>query len=98
MRYIEVVGGLGVWRCDYELIDGNPVAGYTGCGREVMEIGEFTRENIAKFLEVRGGPEQLPIDDFHAVFDDLDIPWATEEGRDSYRRIMELAAAKQHAK
>ena len=57
-----------------------------------MKIGDFTRENVAKFLEVVIGPELRPIEDFHAVCDGMDIPWATEEGRDTYQRIMELSA------
>jgi hypothetical protein len=40
------------------------------------------------------GPELRPIEDFHAVCDGMDIPWATEEGREEYRRVMELSAAK----
>jgi hypothetical protein len=92
MRYIEVVGGVGIWYV--ELNDGEPLTGYTGLNRGVMEIGEFTRENIARFLEVRLGPEAFPVEDFHAVCDDVEIPWATEKGRDDYRHITELAAAK----
>lgn len=95
MRYIEVVGGIGVWRC--ELLDGEPLAGYTGYNREVMNIGEFTRENIAKYLEVCLGPGAFPVEDFHAVCDGMEIPWAAEEGRETYRRVMELAAAKAKA-
>ena len=86
MRYIEVVGGLGVWRV--ELNEGEPVTGYTGFGTEVLEIGEFTRENVAKFLEIRGGPGDFPIQDFHAVCDDIDIPWATKDGFDCYQASM----------
>jgi hypothetical protein len=98
MRYIEVVGGIGIWRC--EMIDGNPVAGYTGYSSQpVVNIGEFTRENVAKYLEIRGrGPECLPVEDFHAVFDDIEIPWTTKEGCEQYRRVMELAAALEHKK
>lgn len=92
MRYIEVVGGVGIWYV--ELNDGEPLTGYTGFNREVMAIGEFTRENIASFLEVCGDPSGLPVADFHVVCDDVEIPWATEKGRDDYRHITELAAAK----
>jgi hypothetical protein len=88
MRYIEVVGGLGTWRCDWELIDGNPVAGYTGYGRQVVNIGKFTRKNVEKYLYIRGGPENIPIQDFHAVFDDIDIPWATDKGKAIWTTVM----------
>jgi hypothetical protein len=94
MRYIEVVGGIGVWWV--ELLDGEPVAGYTGYGKkvngrwvmEVLEIGKFTRENVAKFLEIVGGPGDFPIQDFHAVCDDIEIPWATEKGKAIWTTIM----------
>jgi len=78
MRYVEVVGGVGVGGYDLPK----------------MKIGEFTRENVAKFLEIVIGPELRPIEDFHAVCDGMDIPWATEAGREEYQRVMELAAAK----
>ena len=80
MRYIEVVGGVGIWRC--YLNAGEPVTGNSGySGRGAITIGEFTRENVAKYLEICSGPEGLPIEDFHAVCGDIDIPWATEEAR-----------------
>ncbi len=115
MRYIEVVGGMGIWRCDSELIGGDPITGYTfytgystGSGRkiaygekfkfshtrggETVNIGDFTRKNVARYLEeIRGDASGLPVEDFHAVFDDKEIPWATKEGCEEYRRIMELA-------
>ena len=43
-------------------------------------IGEFTRENISRWLK----SDRLDIygfTDFHAVCGDIDIPWTTEEGR-----------------
>jgi hypothetical protein len=94
MRYIEVVGGIGMGR--FNLNDGEPIAGYEEYNREmvIQTVGEFTRENVAKWLDCTCGPEIRPIKDFHAVCDDVEIPWATEEGRETYRHIMELAAAK----
>jgi hypothetical protein len=93
-RYIEVVGGIGM--CRHELLDGEPVAGYTGYGRrvqgdmvwQVLEIGKFTRKNVAKWLEIVSGPECRPIEDFHAVCDDIDIPWATERGKAIWTTVM----------
>jgi hypothetical protein len=43
-------------------------------------IGEFRRENIARWLR----SDRMDIygfTDFHAVCGDIDIPWTTEEGR-----------------
>jgi len=37
--------------------------------------------------------EADPLKDFHAVCNDIDIPWATKEGSDNYQRVMGLAAA-----
>jgi hypothetical protein len=57
-------------------------------------IGEFTRENIASWLN-RGPWFELDIYgwvDFHAVCGDIDIPWATEKAKNDYERGMrELA-------
>src|SRR5579862_1728226 len=75
--YIEIAGA-GVWDCR-ELQES-----------DLREIGEFTRENIVKWLENFGGLgwELLyPIRDFHAVCDDIDIPWATEEARQGWAEV-----------
>jgi hypothetical protein len=58
------------------------------CGRELSEddldlIGEFTRENISRWLD-KGYWFEMGVygyKDFHAVCGNLDIPWATEEAR-----------------
>lgn len=45
-------------------------------------IGDFTRENISKWLD-NAPTQDLGIygwEDFHAVCGDVDIPWATEDG------------------
>jgi hypothetical protein len=80
MRYIEVVGGIGICRFDCELTD-----------EELHRIGEFTTENVAKWLDICGGPGDFPIKDFHAVCDNIDIPWATKEGRDCYQVVQARA-------
>jgi hypothetical protein len=75
--YIEIAGA-GVWDCR-ELQES-----------DLQEIGEFRRANIAKWLENFGGLgwELLyPIRDFHAVCDDIDIPWATEEARQGWAEV-----------
>jgi hypothetical protein len=59
-------------------------------------IGKFTRENVADWLYRRArGPDSgfCPVD-FHAVCGDIDIPWATKEGRDCYQRTQALTAQK----
>jgi hypothetical protein len=47
-------------------------------------VGEFTRPNVAAWLENLKGPDPscgLPVKDFHAICGDVDIPWATEEAK-----------------
>jgi len=58
--------------------------------RDLQFIGEFTRENISRWLD-RGtdeSTESFHFDlgvygwgDFHAVCGDIEIPWAKEESR-----------------
>jgi hypothetical protein len=52
---------------------------------ELQEIGEFTRGNVAMFLNSRNRPycwnEHQPVRDFRAVCDNIDIPWAEEKYR-----------------
>jgi hypothetical protein len=72
--YIEIVGGLGASRPKLDKAD-------LDC------IGEFTRENVLTWMNSHRGPDwvgMLPVDDFHAVCGDMDIPWATEEARLAY--------------
>ncbi len=67
--YIELVGGPGLMR-RYELTDS-----------DLREIGKFTRGNVLMWMESHRGvdwADVLPIEDFHAVCGDIDIPWATE--------------------
>ena len=76
-RYIEIVGGVGIWQA--YLVDA-----------DLYNIGEFTRENVAEWLgETSREPAMFPIEDFHAVCDGIDIPWATEKGREHYQHVME---------
>ena len=47
---------------------------------DLWAIGEFTRENIASWLDRGHGLSWVGIygwEDFHAVCGDIDIPWAT---------------------
>ena len=64
--YVEVLGPVAMRR--YNLSDG-----------ELRDIGDFTRENVLKWLESRKGISWigcLPLEDFHAACGDTEIPWA----------------------
>jgi hypothetical protein len=65
--YIEVVGGIGVYRWNLSQAD-------------LRLIGEFTRWRVAGWLYDRLGPEDS-MEDFHAVCGNIDIPWDTEAAR-----------------
>jgi len=50
---------------------------------DLQEIGEFTRENVIRFSNSRNRPygwaEYTPVLDIHAVYDDVEIPWADKD-------------------
>ena len=51
---------------------------------DLWAIGEFTRENIESLLKRGNSRFQVGVygfEDFHAVYGDIDIPWAKEESR-----------------
>lgn len=59
---------------------------------DLSRIGEFTRGNLSMWLRCRNGDlawglYATPIQDFHAVCDDIDIPWETEEARLIYKKV-----------
>jgi hypothetical protein len=63
---------------------------------ELWLIGEFTRENISRWLD-SGGPLGWSFEmgvygwtDFHAVCGEIDVPWASEEAKNAYERVMRL--------
>ena len=94
MRYIEIVGDVAVLRCELADSDLHNIGLYGN--------GEFTRENVAQWAS--GGYAPFAFDvgvyglkDFHAVCDDIDIPWATQEGRDygSERALKEWFAERE---
>lgn len=66
---------------------------------ELREIGEFTRENILKWRPIVDSfsGEMEGIKDFHAVCGDVEIPWATEEAKQEYERIMEAHRVRKEA-
>ncbi len=70
--------------------------GAVACGRrelqphELRQIGEFTRENVLTWMDSHTGPDWvgiLPVEDFHAVCDGIDIPWATEAARFHWTKL-----------
>jgi hypothetical protein len=77
--YIEILAGVATWRCELADSDLHNIGLYGN--------GEFTRENVARWASGGYAPFAFEVglyglEDFHAVRDDIDIPWATEEGRD----------------
>lgn len=98
MRYIEILSEV-VFRMDLRL-DGERSTGYGS--KPVMNLSEFTRENVAKWLNTltREHLDSYTIKDFHVVFDDMEIPWATKESHDDYERVMKAfnAASEQRLK
>jgi hypothetical protein len=74
--YIETVGKFVLCRRELDKAD-------------LCFIGEFTRENISRWLD-KGYWFEMGIygyEDFHAVCGDIDIPWATEEARLCYAAV-----------
>jgi hypothetical protein len=65
--YIEIVGGIAVYRWNLNQAD-------------LRHIGDFTRWRVAQWLYDRLGPEDS-MQDFHAVCGNIDIPWDTEAAR-----------------
>jgi hypothetical protein len=69
--YIEIVGALATCRRTLDAAD-------------LCFIGEFTRENVLAWMNRQRSPDWIciiPVEDFHAVCGDIDIPWAKEEVR-----------------
>jgi len=80
--YIDYIGGIAVGRCDLT-------------NSEIREIGEFTRENVLDWMESHRGPDWvgiLPIEDYHAVCGDIEIPWKRAASRETWERIWNRAA------
>jgi hypothetical protein len=60
-------------------------------GADLLSIGEFTRENISRWLD-KGYWFEMGVygyEDFHAVCGDIDIPWATEEAKSIWMKHKE---------
>ncbi len=53
---------------------------------DLENIGEFTRENVARWLDVNAGDFSRVID-FSAACGDVEIPWAEEENGFAYSDI-----------
>jgi hypothetical protein len=75
--YIEIVSEHTTMRFDLDEFDLWAIGGSYGSERR-----EFTRENIARWLDRGNCRFEIGLygwKDFHAVCGDIDIPWATEE-------------------
>ena len=71
--YIEILGAVAQTRFNLNQTD-------------LRSIGEFTRENISNWMKRQRSTNWLgllPVEDFHAVCGDIDIPWTTEDARSS---------------
>ena len=66
---------------------------YVPDDNELREIGQFTRENILRWMNNRTDAPRADlgvIQDFHAVCGDIDIPWATEEAKQFWEQHCSL--------
>jgi hypothetical protein len=82
--YVEIVGDIGLFRCELNKAD-------------LCFIGEFTRFNVSRWMYNHTGPDWvgiLPVEDFHAVCGDIDIPWATEKARLCWEHVRDLVRDK----
>jgi len=81
--YIEIMATCVMWRFDLDPFD-------------LWAIGEFTRENISRWLDRGNCRFEVGVygwEDFHAVRDDIDIPWTTEEARLLWTKLFEKAVS-----
>jgi hypothetical protein len=72
--YIEILGAVVVYRQELTNSD-------------LSAIGEFTKENILRWIEYHLGNALigiLPVEDFHAVSGDVDLPWATKRNENYF--------------
>lgn len=78
--YVEVVGA--IWMPTTTAATRYELSGY-----DLENIGEFTRENVDKWLSTHAGDFQS-IQDFHAVCGEAEIPWADEESELTFADCM----------
>lgn len=86
--YVDFVGAICVSRIE---LDENTL----------REIGDFTRENIAAWLNGNHADWHnwigvTPVEDFHAVCGDVDIPWATDNAKQVWNEVRK-AGERAHA-
>lgn len=80
-NFVRVVGGIwqpGVGPCAME----RSLSSY-----DVRNIGEFTRDNVQKWVDRNMGDFQS-ITDFYATVGDEEIPWADEENELTFNDCM----------
>lgn len=78
--YVEIVGAVALTR--YELSDS-----------DLRAIGRFIRGNVLTWLDSHKDPTWvgiLPVEDFRAVCDDTEIPWATEDGKRAWEKVYSI--------
>ena len=76
-NYVRVLGNIwqpGIGKCAME---------YTLDSSDVENIGDFTRENVERWLCTHSGDFQS-IDDFSASVGEWEIGWANEENELAY--------------
>ncbi len=76
-NFVDVVGeiwqpGMGICSCSYDLKKS-----------DLDNIGDFTRENVSRWLVSHAGDFQK-VTDFYATAGDKVIPWETEDGEAAF--------------
>jgi hypothetical protein len=54
--------------------------------RDVETIGDFTRENVARWVAIHAGDFAFVMD-FYATIGDEEIPWSDEESESIYNDL-----------
>jgi hypothetical protein len=78
--YVDVVGP--IWMPPIKAASTYQLSDY-----DLDNIGEFTRENIERWLCTHAGDFQY-VTDFHAVCGTTEIPWATEDSECTFSDCM----------
>jgi len=79
-NFVRVVGT--IWMPPITAAYEYPLTNY-----DIENIGEFTRDNVERWMRSHTGDFQF-ITDFYATVGDAEIPWATEEGELTYSDCM----------
>jgi hypothetical protein len=82
--YVEILGYISAWRCELTFWD-------------LLLIGKFTRKNILRWMNSHRDVDwvtTLPVEDFHAVRNAVDIPWENPSNGELFNRVTERLAYK----